>query len=587
MQVFGDLIRLPEDERSIPLPWHVRAPLGLQSETHVYVALVAPVPTQRDSSVPLGNIDERPPDLVVTVLDPRSWGSTAPIHVRNIDQPGRFRDVLQVLETHNANPSKDVNIALAEAATVIRSNEVEKDVPAPNDRVHRRVFDIRLICENVAQGADSTMQAAIDTIVGKLREKDSGWDVSGQSLKMPGHMIHDLGRFPVEAGVVHLKQSWSKAVEAAIRSNPQLDLADFDLRSAAITADTESRYIRLVFPRIGARRVEISHRNVPNALAQIADVLQQHNCNILSLYLRSGGSGASSATLVAICEPNNTEVELTEHSLWNALNKDITIDVRVREAIDFEKRLFPKLGRKRLLRHLRVEKIQDFEADERRELLEFTADVLQAPGLGKWIHRRDDARQKAFDSRASGPRVWRNAAVYAYVSTGAPPGQLDIIDDYVREFLSLQKLVLLDGDIDESRPVNWPDHLALLGAANVGVFVVRPRADQPAGASRSLLPLRDEAMFQLMEERPALLLIDWSMFGGGIAPLSASTKTRVAGLQWPEPGRIKDDMDRARHASDAEQLAQIARDVAARNWSEPGGIDRRIFGWLRENGLVS
>src|SRR4051812_38278026 len=106
MQVLGDLIRLPLERTSLPLPWWHRAPLGLLNGTQVYVALV--------ESGRVGPNQIPGPELIVSVLDPDLWQSLLMVRCSRRDEPGVFLESL--------NAVYPLNIVLAESVTLETDN---------------------------------------------------------------------------------------------------------------------------------------------------------------------------------------------------------------------------------------------------------------------------------------------------------------------------------------------------------------------------------------------------------------------------------------------------------------------------------
>lgn len=80
-----------------------------------------------------------------------------------------------------------------------------------------------------------------------------------------------------------------------------------DLTQAVVSADTENRLLRFVFPYKGARTVKISHADQPGALREILWQFAACDLNILSALLRRGGQKPGHAELIAVCEPRATQ----------------------------------------------------------------------------------------------------------------------------------------------------------------------------------------------------------------------------------------------------------------------------------------
>jgi predicted amino acid-binding ACT domain protein len=260
MEVLGDLICIPEEKGSdLPLPWWHRAPLGLSNDTRVFVALT------------VSNLDRPVPDLIVTVLDPNRWDRMYHLECFQEDRPGI---VAQVFET-----VYPLNIALAETV------KVEKD----------GLHHVSLICEPASDEQDVDVE--VTRIQSQLR--NIGFTVPEPQPRLqplPKIVWHRAGQ--VEHG-------WVKGVDwkTEIKRRHSSVLHQIDLNRVVVSADTENRVLRFVFPRRGAMTVRIRHADEPGALADITKALQHCDLNILSALLRRGGGRGADAELVAVCEP--------------------------------------------------------------------------------------------------------------------------------------------------------------------------------------------------------------------------------------------------------------------------------------------
>lgn len=260
MQVLGDLIRLPSsEEKGLPLPWWHRAPLGLSHNTSVFVALT------------VASSDRPVPDLIVTVLNPSRWDRMFRLKCFQKDKPGIVAEVFKRVYP--------LNIALAETVKLEKGN----------------LHQVSLICEPTSEEQDVSKQ--ITRI--KTELKTSGFKLAVNRLPpLPELAWNRAGQ--VEHGWVtgvkwteEISSKYSKTVEKA------------DLTRVVVSADTESRVLRYVFPRHGAMTVSIKHADEPGALAEITKALRSCNLNILSAFLRRGGGRGLDAELVAVCEPED------------------------------------------------------------------------------------------------------------------------------------------------------------------------------------------------------------------------------------------------------------------------------------------
>lgn len=279
MQVLGDLISLPNNEkRGLPLPWWHRAPLGLSNNTSVFVALTVPS-------------KNRPaPDLIVTVLDPSKWNRMFQVNCLQEDRPGIVAEVIKRVYP--------LNIALAETVKLESGN----------------VHQVSLICEPAFD------QQNVKDQISRIKDdlKKAGFRCVIKNLPpLPPLQWNRVGT--VEHGWVK-GVSWKQEISSGYPQN----IDGIDLSRVVVSADTESRVLRYVFPRFGAVTVSIKHADSPGALGRITEALKACNLNILSAFLRRGGGMGLDAELVAVCEPKDK----TNVKKIDSLRQIIGIEIR-------------------------------------------------------------------------------------------------------------------------------------------------------------------------------------------------------------------------------------------------------------------
>lgn len=296
MQVLGDLVELPTTTDSIPLPWWHRAPLGLQTGTQCYVSLV------KRASRPVG-------DVIVSVLEPGQ--EIVRIDCEKRDGIGVVANAIRALEGYN--------IELAESATVHGGAR----------------HPVTLICTPVVDGNHEDLKSgALETL------KQEGFAVSS----IAGIARNDLfwtRAATVEWGWIHGVR-WSQPL--VDRSDPREGVQHVDLKRAVVSADTQQRLLRFVFPRKGARTVLIEHRNRPGILARITDILSGCGLNMLSFLLRRGGAQPGNNVLVAVCEPGAEMAEDAWERLAAGLAEfphDYQVDLKTNEGLSADRVLAP------------------------------------------------------------------------------------------------------------------------------------------------------------------------------------------------------------------------------------------------------
>lgn len=279
MQVLGDLICLPEsEEKGLPLPWWHRAPLGLSHNTSVFVALTVASP------------DRPMPDLVVTVLNPSRWDRMFRLECSQKDKPGIVAQVFSTVYP--------LNIALAESVKLEKGG----------------LHHVSLICEPTSDEQDTSKEMARIKATLKMR----GFTLQVKRLPaLPNLAWNRAGQ--VEHGWVKGVR-WREEVSSKYVGN----VKKADLKRVVVSADTESRMLRFVFPRHGAMTTSIKHADEPGALAEITEALRSCNLNILSAFLRRGGGKGLDAELVAVCEPKDTLEPVEVHKLKQSIKEHIS-----------------------------------------------------------------------------------------------------------------------------------------------------------------------------------------------------------------------------------------------------------------------
>lgn len=297
---------------ALPLPWYHRAPLGLMSGTPVHVALQ---PAR-----------SRFGDLIVSVIDPENWPFVSEITASRADEPGVLADV------YKAAPP--LNIVFAEAITVDAGSR----------------HDARLLLEPyypLLEEDDDEVQAEVQK---QIQELKASLEVLGFGAPHDKRVHRDHIE-PVWMDIGSIKLGWiqldglSEAVEAQAKQVP--DGKNYDLKTAVISADTERRILRYVFPRKGAVSVSVTHSDRPGAMGEIADALAGSKLNILSSLLRRGSAPARKAEVVMVVEPTDDtfdrdEVEKRARLALANLSYKLRVGVDVSKPVNPEEVLYPR-----------------------------------------------------------------------------------------------------------------------------------------------------------------------------------------------------------------------------------------------------
>lgn len=307
---------------ALPLPWYHRAPLGLMSGTNVHVALQA-------KHFPASG--EKPPrpfgDLIVSVIDPENWPFVFEISASKADQPGVLAEVYE-----KAPP---LNIVFAEAVTVDSGSR----------------HDARLLLEPYYGGfgdspddIEAEVVPQIEAIEESLMKEQGFDDVLPRPIHLDDHELVWEDEGSIEEGWVRVDGLDEAIAEQAGESD---EAEKYDLEAAVISADTERRILRYVFPRKHAVSVSIKHRDRPGVMAEIAKALAGRNLNILSSLLRRGSTPASKAEVVFVVEPKDDvkdrdEVEARVRDALRVLPSRLRLNVNVWWPLDPEAVLYPR-----------------------------------------------------------------------------------------------------------------------------------------------------------------------------------------------------------------------------------------------------
>lgn len=297
MQVLGSLLKLPEGTDDLPLPWWHRAPLGLMDGTSVFITLT------HTTKRPVG-------DLLVSVLDAAKWENMLTIDGDEDDQPGVLEKAFGAV--------LPLNIAIAETVTV-----------EPGDKHH-----VTLVCEPFGDSAVSKDRASAT-----LRNRGL------KGLRVRSFLQTTIPQVWGDVGQVN--HGWLMATQwrQALQSKYPEGINDVDLSRVVVSADTEKRILRYVFPKKGAFTIRVEHADKPGVLRAICEPLREHKVNILSALLRRGGAKQKTAVLMAICEPTQKAGGRTIEKLRSRLEDlgfEYRVNAKVYEADRAADKIYPR-----------------------------------------------------------------------------------------------------------------------------------------------------------------------------------------------------------------------------------------------------
>ena len=259
MQVYGEFVKLPNDHKQLPVPWPCRIPLGLSSQTSVYVALSFGSPLNSS-----GGFDDplptRPPDIIVTVIDPKLWDQTSVIRVTRPDGHGVLNEVFEQLRKLHEE-SKLVNIVIGESTTLTGESRLAVPlamggVPAGSPSgvgEHRgRVHEICLYCEQLGEKSEERLREWSRDCNARL--SGNGWLFSVTPYCPPDQLKNCIvwPSGSMRSGLVELHFSWREVLEKRLELMKLSSLTEHTTLVTPPSRPTWSRALfDLYFPRKG------------------------------------------------------------------------------------------------------------------------------------------------------------------------------------------------------------------------------------------------------------------------------------------------------------------------------------------------
>lgn len=277
MQILGALLKIPGGKsssiHSIPIPWWHRAPLGLVNDTIVNIAILP------NEERPVG-------DLIVSVIDPKKWTAVKKISILHSDAPGVVSKIFSLIPP--------LNISIAESVTMEGGKSHLVEMMCESRGVFDEIKDIRKVDkEKVEKSFNELMDRLTKSgfisskVYSEFERSFTSWPVaSSQGL--------------VRYGIVDTHFRWKDQIGKHFPDG----VDQVDLSLAVVSADTERRLIRFIFPRNGAFTIEVTHADMVGALSAITAAIADCNLNILSSLLRRGVRYQSQHKFIAVCEPN-------------------------------------------------------------------------------------------------------------------------------------------------------------------------------------------------------------------------------------------------------------------------------------------
>jgi hypothetical protein len=277
MEILAGLIRLDGDDK-LPLPWYNRPSLGLMSGTPVQIS---PIVSKREGH----KKDQYPPDLILTPLEINNIPRSFHITIDTLEKSGSIGKIL------SAVPST-LNISLMETVTIDQRSK------------HR----ITLVIEPSYQ-AMSNLEFEEDS--NKFLEQIKSLETLNTPTKnMLSNEDTEFGRrIPSRVRRGYAKSSIISDILKPYREKMS---NAFDFQRVVISSNTEARFVRYIFPKIGAFQISIAHKDISGAMRELTSILSQLGYNILLSRISKSkspfGSAHHDSIIVAICEPVSTHM---------------------------------------------------------------------------------------------------------------------------------------------------------------------------------------------------------------------------------------------------------------------------------------
>ncbi len=269
MEIVGGLIQLNE-KRQLPLPWHVRAFLGLQTGALAYLMISKP------------DRKDQPPDIIVSPINLRMYQHCRAITVDHDERPGSFAELLRALVEF-----RDLNIAIADTVTI---------ESRARHRVNLVIEPSRLVRPDEVEGLNQDFAE----LEADLCQFYGAEHVTVAQLQ-PFNTSMTISDYRVSGGYIGGRE-WHDKVASYCRDHA---IEGYDTDQVVISGNTEGRFIRYIFPRVGVMEVTMPHTDAPGMLHQLAEAAGGVGLNILSSRLsRAAPPGrVNISQFVAVVEP--------------------------------------------------------------------------------------------------------------------------------------------------------------------------------------------------------------------------------------------------------------------------------------------
>ena len=278
MSIQGDLVVL-ESNNYLPLPWHMRGALGLETGTSVLLAVLDPVDDFR-----------RLPDIIITPLEVDHLQQTYTVDIVLVEKVGAVATFLTRLNDSIEHKVQGrINISLGETNT--NNNGAFHDVRLviePVSRLNLTEWIVHEICTELRENYPSDIVEISYNLTCGSRIPSYGYS---ETLSVRNGWVKDDG--------------WLKYIKETFPD----EVKNFEIDKVVVTCDPEQRIIRYIIPKTGVLEIRARHANKPTAMQAISSAIQRADYNILSQRLsRTPGSlslSSKKSLLVTVVEPTS------------------------------------------------------------------------------------------------------------------------------------------------------------------------------------------------------------------------------------------------------------------------------------------
>ncbi|WP_297515960.1 ACT domain-containing protein [uncultured Caulobacter sp.] len=283
MEIQGGLIQLGENNH-LPVPWQLRAFLGLQSGARAYVGVTRPS-------------ENHPPDIILSPIALEKLPYCYKLITSHTEEKLSFNAVLGEIKSFSI-----INIAIADSVTIEgRTRHVSTLVlepvaypPEGSTRINNQKFQL----ENYVEELDK----AVRKIESALNARFGAGAAIIKRIEAPSNYL-EIYPVYMKNGFIQ-NSSWYHLSSKNMPKSPVGDL--YNTRFVVCSGNTENSYIRYIFPAKDSLEISISHRDISGALFAVTSLIGESGFNILSSRLsRTPPKGLNTeiSRFVAVCEP--------------------------------------------------------------------------------------------------------------------------------------------------------------------------------------------------------------------------------------------------------------------------------------------